>query len=480
MTGDSLSAKSVAKLRQRIVLLVRQPFVALSLFLCLWFTCGLVINSRNQFAFTLQQAGIEAIVERRQFSLEGSATPQLQLHIYYKGDRSVSDAFFRNGRQYANKQPGQSMLGAIVYFVLRLFGLNYTQHFLLTSALVTFFTSSLALAAAAATVFALVREFTGEGSFWPILCALTYGLATTAFTYSGISLHDPIASTFLIGAFYLCVLIRLRQPKPKHAQTLAAAAGMLLGLTLTTSMLPVLLVCCLGLYVFLLRRWDLMGMAVLGGLAGLLPLFIYNTISFGNPLLLANVAGGYTDTFLRFQLSNFVDQARFYSWAITTYVPVVWAGMMGLLFFPREFRREQMAMGGFIIAMAIQVLNIEGQGGCQYGPRYLLPAMPYACIGIAGFHFLRQRNARVLAQTTAMALAIASFLISAIGAIYGAMYCDTKIHAVGPALNAIRQGAWRDLPLTRWLALPWLASVVFFVYAVRKNRQIPIKVASQK
>ena len=470
-TVSSSSAKRLGWFLQCVVQMMRKHCVELSLFLCLWLTFGLAINSRNQFAFTLQQAGVEAIVERRQFSLEGSSTPQLQLHTYYDGDKPISDAFIRDGRQYAAKQPGQSMLGALVYFVLRSFGLNYAQHYLLTSALVTFFTTSLALSAAAAAVCALVREITGEALQWPIACALTYGLATTAFVYSGISLHDPIASSFLVIAFYLAVLIRHRQLSPGRAGVLAALSGVLIGLTLTTSMLPFLMACCLGLYLVSLRRWNLTAMALAGVIVGLVPLLIYDTICFGNPFLLANVAGGYSDTFLQFRLSNLINKARFYLWEITSYVPVVWAGVLGLAFLPREFRREQLTMAGFLLALAIQVLNIESQGGCQYGPRYLLPAIPYACIGIAGFHFLRKGIARILAQSTVTVLAIASFFISATGAIYGAMYCDTQAYAVGPALTAIQQGVWRDLPLAPWLALPWVASLLLLVLAIRRYNE---------
>jgi hypothetical protein len=99
--------------------------------------------------------------------------------------------------------------------------------------------------------------------------------------------------------------------------------------------------------------------------------------------------------------------------------------------------------------------------------------MPYACIGIAGFYFIRKSTTRKLAQSIVIALAIASFLISALGAISGAMYCNLQVYAVGPALTAIRRGAWRDLPLAPWLALPWFASVLLMVQAIRSFKRAP-------
>src|SRR6187401_2985626 len=95
-----------------------------ALFLFVWCVFGVAINTANLDAFKLQQAGVESIVERHQFSLEGSAAPQLQIKVYYDGDKPFGDTFMYNGRQYAAKQPGQFMFGALVFLILRLFGLG--------------------------------------------------------------------------------------------------------------------------------------------------------------------------------------------------------------------------------------------------------------------------------------------------------------------------------------------------------------------
>src|SRR5437016_10592334 len=112
--------------------------VEIVLFLILWLVYGAAINSDNLVKFNLQQIGVEAMVERHQFYLEGSEVPEL----WPRGD-----VFFYQGHKYAAKQPGQFMAGAGVYWVLRGFGLRYKDNYLLTSALVTFFTTSLVLAA---------------------------------------------------------------------------------------------------------------------------------------------------------------------------------------------------------------------------------------------------------------------------------------------------------------------------------------------
>src|SRR5262245_58088316 len=79
------------------------------LFFTLWLLYGVTINSSNLTEFNLQQIGVEAIVERGHFFVEGSPTPQLQPQL---------DVFQFQNHLYAAKQPGQFMAGALVYFVL--------------------------------------------------------------------------------------------------------------------------------------------------------------------------------------------------------------------------------------------------------------------------------------------------------------------------------------------------------------------------
>lgn len=451
--------------------LVRTHTIELSLFFCLWFSYGVTVNSRNQSEFNLQHAGIEAIVERRHFYLEGSPTPRFQIKVYYDGDKPFGDTFLYQGHQYPAKQPGQFMAGAIAYFVLHLFGLDYSRHYLLTAALVSFFTTSLVTALAAVAVFKTVRELIGEESvFWPLVSALVYGLGTTAFAYAGFAYHDALASGYLAIAFYFAVLLARRRPRERSEKLLAASCGLLLGLTVTTSMLPFFMACVVALYVVSLRRWNLIVPLMLGGLIGISPLLFYNSVSFGNPFLNSYTVGGYPESDLHLNLHNSIDKVRLYLSEISLYVPVAWLGVAGLLFFPRTRRREQLALLGLLLALAIQVLNIDSHGGCHYGPRFLLPAMPFMCIALAGFVYLGSKVLKPLAMAGTIVLGVISFLINAAGATYTAMYCDTNQYALWPALQNLRALNLKDFPLAVWLALPLALSVLALVYTIGKRR----------
>ena len=444
--------------------------VELSLFFCLWFVYGAAVNSRNQFEFNLQQAGVEALVERHHFYLEGSPTPRFQMQVYYyDGGKPFGDVFLHDGHQYAAKQPGQFMLGAIAYFCLHLMGLDYLHHYTLTSALVCFFTTSLVTALAAVAVFATVRELTKGRLFWPLAGALIYGLGTTAFVYSGVAYHDSLAAGYLAIAFYFALLLARRRVTGRIEKLLAVACGLLLGLTITTSMLPFFMACVVSLYVVWLRQWKFTGLMVLGGVVGIAPLLWFNSVSFGNPFLSSYMAGGYPESMLRLNLSNSVAKVRLYVSEITLYVPVVWLGILGLVFFPRHFRREQIVMAALMMAQTLQVLNIESHGGCHFGPRFLLPIMPFMSVSLGGFSYLRARLMQPVIVIATLVLGAISIFISATGTLYTAMYCDVGRYGLWPALENLRLLTLNDFPLAAWLALPLLVSVILLAHSTRRG-----------
>jgi hypothetical protein len=424
----------------------------LTLFLFLWFSYGLAINSGNLTAFGLQQAGVEAYVERHHLYLEGSQVELLKV-------RPVVDAFLYNGHIYPAKQPGQFMAGAVAYGPLHFLGLSYANNYLLTAALVTFLTASLLTALGGVALFRCVLLLQGSTElFWPLAATLIYAFATTVFPYSGIAWHDSLATSYLISSFY-CLLESERGASERRQRKFLLLSGLLLGLTITTSMLPFLLVVVLSGYYVSSRIWKRLAFFVIGFAFGLLPLLIYDAICFGNPFLLPNVAGGYHDTYFHFSLTNFSQKLSFYVHMLTIYVPVFWVGIVGLLLFPRWLRREQVLIFLLLLASFVYILNIDATGTCQYGPRYLLPAMPFACLGLIGFRFISPGWRRI-ALPIVLVLAAASFAINLIGAVQGAMLCDFPHFAAGLYISQMLNGQTQTYPLALWLVAPFVVSII--------------------
>jgi len=424
------------------------------LFAGLWLLYGLSINSGNLEAFNLQQMGVEAIVERGRLSVDGSPTPQLQPGL---------DLFEYGGHLYAAKQPGQFLAGAAVYWVLHRLGLTYYDRYLLVAALVTFFTSSLATALAAACVYGIARDWTRDGSMrWALLAALTFGVAGTAFSYAGIAHHDALASAYLIVAFAL--VWRLSGGRATRSGIgEALGAGALLGWTITTSMLPFFMAVVVGAYFLSLRRWRLLPWFAAGGAAGLAPLLVCNWLSFGNPFLVPNFAGAFSDTYFFLDGRNFLSKLRFYARMTALYAPVVWLGLVGLAFLPRRLRREQVVLVAAVGVLLLYVLDIQTEGFCQYGPRYLLPAMPFAALGVAGFSHLARPSLRRSAAVLIGAAWLFAAAVNGVGAAYGAMYCKETKYGFAHYLTAIHYRIFRSYPLAPYVlaaAAVWILALL--------------------
>ena len=438
----------------------------LILFFALWLVYGLAINSTNLEEFNLQQAGVEAIVDRHQLSVEGLSSWPV-----------TGDVFGYNGHTYSNKHPGQAMTGAVAYSFLRLIGLSYAKNRLLAAALVTFLTASLLTAVAGVVIYRLAWEVDDRQSkLWAIATALAFGLGTTAFVYSGIAHHDTIATAYLIVAFY--VIFRLWRDRSYGRMKVAKAvlAGLLLGLTITTSMLHFFMVIVVGIYFLSMRQWRLTPPFVVGGCVGVLPLLIYNAVNFGNPFLLPAIANyrytGYDpEVFFHFEWNNFVHKINVYSEFVTLYAPILWIGLLGLCFVPRQYRREKYFVAAAVLVLFLYVTNVQGLGTCAYGPRYLLPVMPFASLGLIGIRRIPSKTWKSIAGVVLFVVGIFSGLVNVVGAVQGAMYCNLARYAFPDYLLAIMRG---ELP-ERWVAgshnrsfplLPWLLPFVLLLIFV--------------
>jgi len=153
------------------------------------------------------------------------------------------------------------------------------------------------------------------------------------------------------------------------------------------------------------------------------------------------------------------------------YVPVFAVGLFGLSYYPRQIKRsvEFLTLIGLMIVLAAFVLNISSDGDCQFGPRYLLPAMPFACLGIVGFSYLSRPTERGLAAIAVVLTGAYSFAVNLVGALRGAMGCPHGQNAFWNHVAAWGQGERLAYPLARGLLLPLLIcpGLLFVIIAER-------------
>jgi hypothetical protein len=408
-------------------------------FVLFWIVYGMTTNVRNGREYNLQQMGVDAIVVHHTFAVGLSSLPILQPR---------GDVFSFGGRTLAAKQPGQFVWGAIPYFVLHRLGITYERNYDLTSSLVTWFSAGLFAAVALALLDKMMWQFWGFSRRACLLATIATGFASYWFAYAGVAHHDVLAASLLVGALYAI------------ERRLAFVAGTLLGLVIFTSMLPALIVAVVGIYVLATLPFRNALWCGAGFVVGLLPLFAYNGNYFGSPLVPANVAGNFSDTFWSPGWSLAADHLNAYfgtsGISLWKYAPAEVLACAGLFLLPLRLR---WLLVGAVAVHLVYLISIPTLGGCQYGPRYLLPLLPLLAPGLAALFDWRPR-----ARPWIGVLAIYGFFVSAVGALEGTMYCTPAKFALWPEMGAMRQMTPEQFPLRALaLLLPVVALLLFAV-----------------
>jgi len=118
---------------------------------------------------------------------------------------------------------------------------------------------------------------------------------------------------------------------------------------------------------------------------------------------------------------------------------------------PAARRRERNLVLALVAVQLLFVVVVHADGACQYGPRMLLPVLPFMALGIAGFAEARARRRVGAAVGAVCALSIA---LNIPGALYGTHFCPHTKHAVTENLDAARNGVGFSLPLLGPLGAP--------------------------
>lgn len=240
------------------------------------------------------------------------------------------------------------------------------------------------------------------------LAAVVLGAGTLVLPYSTMLYAHVPAAALAMAAF--CVLLRERDA-PGGRPGLLVAAGLLGGLAALVDYPVGLVAAVLGVYA--MRRAVRRGAFYAGGLvAGLLPLAAYNVWAFGSlthmsyddavavegasghDVLGLNDAGLFGITLPK---PGAALDLLFAPKGLVTLTPVVLAGVYGLVLLGRRGLRAEARTLGAIVAVTF-VYNAGYYlpfGGDVPGPRFLLPMLPFAAVGLAVA--LRERPGPALA-----------------------------------------------------------------------------------
>lgn len=325
---------------------------------------------------------------------------------------NTGDKSFYDGHYYSDKAPGVAFLGVPVYAFLATVSMSATGEVPsadVAIAALAFVASGLLTAILAVLLLRFLRHAVGDA--WALVIAAGYGLGSIAFPFATMLFGHAAAAFFLFAAFY--TLWRARSAEGRRRTWLPILAGFLGGWAVLTDLSSALGVMVLlayallaggavgrwrpqrpaGVLARLLARVDVRTpvLMVAGGLPPAALLLWYDWVSFGSPLSLgySNLAsGGFAAgmgqgilgvTMPRLEVIGDLlvgprGLLRLAPWFVL--VPV---GLLAAR--RRELRAEVLVC--FSMVVAFLVFNAGYYlpfGGWTPGPRFLVPALPFAAV----------------------------------------------------------------------------------------------------
>lgn len=350
-----------------------------------------LLNANNSSRSLLTQAMVE------------SGTTRIDDHYFLTGDKA-----YHEGHYYSDKAPGMAMMAVPAYaLALTLAGgpealdfapapgeaaENHVPRMLAYRLMVL--TTSGALTALAAAAFYLFALRTTRAPGRSLLATLTVFLGTPLLGWSvNFFGHAAAGALLFLGFFLLSGLSPSAHPLRR-----AAGAGFLLGVAVVVeySVAPAAAVIA-GYGLWRLRRFgagQAAGLLLTGALAcivAIVPLLVYHTVSFGDPLSTgySNVVGfdGMKEGFMGLTRPDPVviveiifGRRRGILWLSPILLAAPWAIWCAL----RAGWMTAEIITSLLVASFFLLLNASyhyWSGGASMGPRHIVPSMPF--VGLA-------------------------------------------------------------------------------------------------
>ena len=327
---------------------------------------------------------------------------RLTIDSYYANEGEgikTGDLSFYNGHYYTDKAIGSSVIAAVFYFPIywgaRLFNLDLTVW--LTKYLLTLLVIGLPSALAGSLVY-LVCEYISKSRFRAFVVTLAVALGTMSFPFSITFFGHQLAASLLFISFFLIFQLKANPDPIRNGRPFLI--GLLLGLALITDYTTAVIALPLVLYYFyVLRQKGALGRllpVLIPALAGLFPLALmlgYNLLCYGQPFV-----NGYqylVNPYFREAMSQGImgigrphPKIVFYetfhpAQGLFWESPVLLMALAGWFFMARakRYRIEGLiAAVGFCAYLLLNSGYFMWWGGFSFGPRQIVPMLPFLCL----------------------------------------------------------------------------------------------------
>lgn len=355
---------------------------------------------------------VRSIIHDKTFAIDACKEDTEEIEFANTGDWS-----FYDGHYYSNKSPGLSLIAvppfALAHYCLQYFLPDDPARLVLFSAYFsTVCTTVLLSALLCLLIFHVCTYFFGMGITESLLVAFFYGCGTIAFSYSTtFYCHQPAA---FCSFFSFLLLLHLRKNNNKKSYY-ALLAGFFAGTAVL--MEPSSIITLIALFVYVTwckENRNYLHLFLLGCIPPGIVQGFYNLVCFGHPL--ASSYSFANDVVMwkpDGSLFGIPSPMRFLKLFFSPYrglfisSPIFLMTLPGMFFFLKDRKWRVEALFCTVVALSFVVLIASfhaWHGGSAIGPRYLLPAFPFAGVSIA---FALKRYPKLV--TT---LGILSFIIN--------------------------------------------------------------------
>ena len=376
---------------------------------------------------------------------------------------NTGDKAFYQGHWYSDKAPGTALVGVPVYALEKLTaGLTGGSPPDDEAAIqgLAFVESGIPTVLLVLLLVRLLGPLVGEG--WALAVGLAYGFGSIAFPFATMFFGHAASTAALFASFY--VLYRWKAQRGRWGPLVA---GFLAGLAVLTEIPVALGVAALLVYAAFLGR-GAAARFVAGGLPLAAVLLAYNWLTFGSPF---SIGYQYSPTFAAQNQQGLISivwpqldttwELLFSPRGLIRLAPWFALAPLGLVALRRRDVRFEIVLAA-VICVAFLTYNsgaLNPFGGWTPGPRYLLPALPFAAVLVAFVPSQLRLFTAALAAAAAALMFVATITMPNAPEHFTNPLIELWLPRLGSGEFA-ETGAW-----IRW-GFDGLSSIVFLLIAI--------------
>jgi hypothetical protein len=305
--------------------------------------------------------------------------PYIDETLRETGDLQSHDVIEVGGHVYTVKAPGLAIAAQPAYALARLAGMRTTGDPMRVLWVLTVLTSAIATVA----LVVLVRDLAdGLERGFGTATAVILGLGALTLPFATLFFSHALGTTLLFAAFWL-----LWRERKHPGLGRIVASGALVGGSVAVEHPTIWVAPILAVYAVAagehLKRFAAFAA---GGLAGVLPLLLFNTWAFGDPLHTP-----YQDYWqarpdfspLALPAWDEFSKIMFSSLGLLVLAPVLLAAGGGLVLMYRRGTRAEALVCASVPLVLIGYFSANNAFGGLGPPRYLTPMMPFALLPLA-------------------------------------------------------------------------------------------------